>query len=122
MNQSDLPQIRLLAKNEAYTVSGHATQQMLNRGISFDDIENVLTSPTNQLLETQSPSSTPGKEHEDERFLIFDPQYYKAVIVICVLLMEDSPFPEIRIITAEYADSRKWKEQKDKIPSLVRIK
>lgn len=61
MNQSDLPTVRLLARNGAFSFTNHAYKQMLNRDVSFDDVEAILISPTNQIIECQSPSSTPEK-------------------------------------------------------------
>lgn len=122
MNQSDLANIRLLVKNNAFGVTFHAQQQMFNRNIEYDDIENVLTSSTNQLIESQSPSQTPGMEHKDERFLIFDPQYHKEIIVIGVVVFVTGRVPDIQIVTVEYADPQKWKKIPGANPSLVRIK
>lgn len=38
MNQSDLPTVRLLARNGAFSFTNHAYKQMLNRDVSFDDV------------------------------------------------------------------------------------
>lgn len=53
MTQADLPAIRQLAKNSAFSFSDHAYAQMLNRGITYDDVESILTSSTNQIIECQ---------------------------------------------------------------------
>lgn len=106
MTRSDLPQFRLLAKNSGIDYKKHALSQMLNRGISTDLVEEILSSNTNQLIETQSPSSTPGKEHPDERVLIFDPNASPDVIVVCAITF--SPIPQITVITAEHAQKDKW--------------
>ena len=50
MNQSDLPTVRLLARNGAFSFTNHAYKQMLNRDVSFDDVEAILISPTNQII------------------------------------------------------------------------
>ncbi len=41
MNQSDLPAIRQLAKNDAFSATNHAYSQMLDRGITYDDVKNL---------------------------------------------------------------------------------
>lgn len=117
MTQSDLPTIRLLAKNGAFGVTRHAYDRMLERNISFDDIEGILTSPTNQIVECQSPSNTPGKEHNDERVLLYDPYGPKDCIIIFVALF--NPTIELRIITVENVNEGKWK-RREGIPCLVR--
>lgn len=56
-------------------------RDMLSRHIGRATVQAVLSSPTNQLIETQSPSTTPGKEHDDERALISDPTFEDAIII-----------------------------------------
>ena len=118
MTTADLPDLRRLAANNLISYSSHALDQMLDRGISQFDIKNVLSSPTNQLIEIQSPSKTPGKEHQDERVLVADPQYCDRIIVILVVIY--SPYPELRVITAEYAKDEKWDVRINDNPWLVR--
>jgi hypothetical protein len=118
MTQSDLPQFRQLACNQAFSISKHAYNQMLKRDISYDDVEAILSSNTNQIIECQSPSSTPGKEHCDERILIYDPMYFKAVILVCIIHFY--PAPEIRIVTTEIVDEGKWIKKDGANPCLVR--
>ncbi len=120
MVQPELLTIRQLAKNGAFSESGHAHQQMLDRSIFYDDIESVLTSESNQILEKQSPSCVPSKTHLDERILIYDPCYCKEIILVCVVMMK--PIPEIRIITAEPVDPCVWKKNNTQVPGLIRIK
>lgn len=117
MDQSDLPTVRLLARNGAFSFTNHAYMQMLNRDVSFDDVEAILISPTNQIIECQSPSSTPGKEHSDERVLLYDPCGSKDTIIIFVVLF--TPTPDLRVVTVENVDEEIW-ERKEGIPCLVR--
>lgn len=117
MNQSDLPTVRHLAQNGAFSFTNHAYAQMLMRDVSFDDVEAILISHTNQIIECQSPSMTPGKEHADERVLLYDPRSSKDAIVVFIVLF--TPTPELRVITVENVDERIWK-RKQGIPCLVR--
>jgi ABC-type Zn uptake system ZnuABC Zn-binding protein ZnuA len=118
MKVHDLPDLRRVAKAKSITYSGHAFEQMLNRGISSDDIEDILKSNTNQLIETQSPSTTPGKMHKDERNLIYDPNHNPDAIIVIVLLF--NPFPEIRVVTVELPDSNIWEKHIHGNPALTR--
>ena len=90
---------------------------MLKRDVSFDDVEAILISPTNQIIECQSPSSTPGKEHADERVLLYDPCGSKDTIIIFVVLF--TPTPDLRVVTVENVDEEIW-ERKEGIPCLAR--
>lgn len=117
MTNAHLPSIRRLAQNGAFSFTNHAYDQMLNRDVSYDDVEAILTSPTNQIIECQSPSSTPGKEHNDERVLLYDPYGPKDAIVVFVALF--IPTPELRIVTIENVDNAVW-ERKEGTPCLVR--
>ena len=118
MRVSDLPNLRRLARAKRITYSRHAFTQMLNRGIRTDDIESILESNTNQLIEIQSPSTTPGKQHCNERDLIYDPNHCPDAIVIIVILLH--PSPEIRVVTVELPDSSIWEKHPDKDPALTR--
>lgn len=118
MNQSDLPTIRQLAQNGAFSFSDHAFAQMLSRNITYDDVERILISQTNQIVECQSPSQTPGKQHKDERVLLYDPCDEKDAIIIFVVLLV--PSPDIRVVTVENVDDAIWKREKGKNPCLVR--
>ena len=120
MTQADLPSVRLLAKNGQITYSDHAIDQMLERNISSSDVEAVLCSGSNQLIEIQSPSKMPGKRHRDERVLISDPKYNPAIVVIFVVLFLETP--ELRVVTVEYACDDTWRKKPDDNPWLVRIK
>ena len=117
MTRSDLPQFRILAKHSEIDFSGHALRQMITRRISVDLVEKILRSDSNQLIESQSPSSTPGKEHADERVLIYDPSSSSDVIVICALTF--TPIPQITVVTAEHARDEKW-ERVSGDPALIR--
>jgi hypothetical protein len=90
---------------------------MLERGISVNTVEEILSSNSNQIIETQSPSLTPGMEHPDERILIYDPHSCSDVIVLCAILFV--PLPEISVITAMYVQDEKW-ERVSGNPALVR--
>lgn len=118
MTQSDLPTLRRLVGNGVLSYSGHAYQRMLDRGISHEDVEDILTSNTNQIIECQSPSCTPGKEHVDERVLIYDPNNQVDAIVIVSPLFQ--PAPDVRVITAQKVDDAIWVRQKGKTPCLIR--
>ncbi|WP_144064173.1 DUF4258 domain-containing protein [Faecalibacterium sp. An58] len=115
-----LPQIRLLAKNREPTLSYHATFQMIDRGISLKNVQDVLKSSTNQVLEIQPPCPIPGRCHKDERILIFDPQYNMPLIVVCSIIFKDS-IPTIHLVTAELVDNNIWTNSGLDDPALVRI-
>lgn len=120
MTQADLPSVRLLAQNGQITYTDHAIDQMFERNISSSDVEAVLCSSCNQLIEVQSPSAMPGKQHKDERVLISDPQYDPAIIVVFVVLFGKTP--ELRVVTVENALDGTWTKNPDNDPWLVRIK
>ena len=115
-----LPQIRLLAKNREPTLSYHAASQMIDRGISLNNVQDVLKSSTNQVLEIQPPCTIPGRCHKDERILIFDPQYNMPLIVVCSIIFKDS-IPTIHLVTAESVDNNVWTNSGLDDPALVRI-
>lgn len=115
-----LPQIRLLAKNREPTLSYHATFQMIDRGISLKNVQDVLKSSTNQVLEIQPPCPIPDRCHKDERILIFDPQYNMPLIVVCSIIFKDS-IPTIHLVTAELVDNNIWTNSGLDDPALVRI-
>ena len=109
MVNTDLHDLRCLANNSQISYSSHAVDQMLSRHIGR---------ATNQLIETQSPSTTPGKEHDDERALISDPTFEDAIIIVLVILFY--PIPEIRVITVERVMDHKWEKHINENPWLVR--
>ena len=117
MTQSDLPAVRRLVQNGAYSFSGHAYDQMLKRNVSFDDVEAILISSTNQIIECQSPSNTPGKEHADERVLLYDPCGPKDTIVVFAVTFDTAP--NLHIVTVENVDDTKWQRQSG-VPCLAR--
>ena len=118
MNSSDLSAMRQLVRNNGFSTTVHATDQMLARDISYDEVKDVLTSTTNQIVECQSPSQTIGQSHTDERVLIFDPYYPKDIIVIIVILFR--PLPEVRVVTVEHVDYTIWNRISGTPPFLVR--
>lgn len=118
MTEKDLPAIRQLVGNGSFSFTKHAYRQMLDRNISYTDVENILTSPTNQIVECQSRSYTLGKEHTDERVLIYDPNNKVDAIVIVSPLFR--PTPEIRVITVERVNDTVWTRYSGKIPCLIR--
>lgn len=120
MKREDLPSMRLLAKNRQITYSDHAIDQMFDRNISDVDVEAVLCSSSNQLIEVQPPSKTPGKQHKDERVLISDPQYDPAIIVVFALQLK--PMPGLVIVTVEHVLDDSWVKSPSCDPWLKRIK
>ena len=118
MVNTDLHDLRCLANNSQISYSSHAVDQMLSRNIGRATVQAVLSSPTNQLIETQSPSTTPGKEHDDERALISDPTFEDAIIIVLVILFY--PIPEIRVITVERVMDHKWEKHINENPWIVR--
>ena len=113
--------MRRVARNREPMPSGHATSQMIDRGISMENVQDVLSSSTNQVLEIQPPCAIPGKSHKDERILIFDPQYAMPLIVVCSIIMEGG-FPTIHLVTTELVDDNKWAPSGKDDPSLVRTR
>lgn len=118
MTQNDLPAIRQLVQNGALIIGKHALQRMLQRGVSYDDVKNILTSNTNQLIEYQSPSNTQGKEHPDERVLIYDPNNHTDAIVIASPQLQ--PQPSIYVITVQKVDNAVWTRHNGQAPCLIR--
>lgn len=110
--------IRQLANDGQVSYTSHAFGQLLARGITTDTVETILKASDNQIVEIQSPSTTPGKEHVDPRYLVYSPGNADDVIVVSVLL--ESPEPEIRVITAEYLDDTVWDKKEGCIPAIVR--
>ncbi len=90
---------------------------MLARGILSDTVEGILGASDNQLIETQSPSATPGKEHVNSRFLIYSPTQDDVVVVSLLLLQPD---PEVRVVTAEHVDDSIWDKIEGGNPAIVR--
>ena len=78
LKPSDLSAIRLLAKNKEPKYTNHATEQTLVRDIFHSEVREVLSSSTNQIVEIQSKSNTPGQKHTHPRALIYDPKYQKS--------------------------------------------
>ena len=115
---SRIETIRQLANNNSITYSWHAMEQLLNRNITTDIVKMVLQSGDNQLIEVQSRSRTPGKEHANDRLLVYAPTVDDDVIVVSVIL--DQPSSEIRVITAEHVDENVWERKEGQNPGLVR--
>lgn len=99
--------IRLLAKNNALLYKGHAFDQMMLRGIESTDVESILKSTTNEILEIQPPTT----RSKDERILIYDSEYPKEIIVVTVM----TNFPRVEVITAEFVDYNIWKKENNKL-------
>ena len=110
--------IRQLAGDNSITYTGHAMDQLLNRNITTDSVKKVLQSGDNQLIEVQSRSRTPGKEHADDRLLVYAPTVDDDIIVVSVILSK--PSSEIRVITAEHVDESIWERKEGQNPGLVR--
>ncbi len=118
METKDLPNLRRVARSGAVTYTGHALDQMLDRGIKTDDVEEILGSSTNQLIEVQSPSVTSGKCHKDERILIYDPEHDPDAIA--VITLQFNPGVELLVITAEMPKTDIWDKIIGRNPTLIR--
>lgn len=118
MTQQEFQTLRHMANQDKITYTGHAFQQMLDRGIRKDEVKKVLSSDRNQLIEVQPSSGNPSKPHKDPRFLFSDPDNEREIIVVTVLPI--LPEPEIRVITVECASSEIWDKDKEKNPWLIR--
>ena len=113
-----LEKIRQLAMANSISYTGHAIDRLLDRDISIDTIKTILKSSTNQITEVQSKSNTQGKEHTDDRILVFAPDVDDDIIVVSIVLMK--PTDEIRVITVEYVDDSIWSRNKGSNPELTR--
>lgn len=120
MTKNDLPDLRRLAANGQITYSKHALQQMFARGCLTADVEQILGSNTNQLIETQSPSAAPGHAHKDSRYIIADPNFSPDTAVVITLDVSNPTAPQINIITVEPALNSVWDKDKAKDPWLTR--
>lgn len=120
MTKNDLPDLRRLAANGQITYSNHALQQMLARGCFTADVEQILKSNTNQLVETQSPSAAAGRQHRDSRYIIADPEFTPDTAVVITLDVSNPTAPQINIITVEPALDAVWDKDKTKDPWLTR--
>ena len=109
--------IRLFVARGNITICDHAFNQMLDRNISIDTVEKILCDSENQLLEIQCKSSTPGKEHTHDRYLIYAPEVDDDVIVVTVVLSDQD---EVEVITAEHVDYSKWEYREKENPALLR--
>ena len=120
MKKSDLPALRQLAANGQIIYTKHGQARMLERGYFTTDVVNILTSPSNQIIEVQSPSATPGKKHKDERVLISDPMYHLDAVVLISMDLATPGSPAIIILTVEEPEAEKWDKNKEDDPWLVR--
>lgn len=120
MTNDFLEDLRKLAKNKQIQMTGHGQGRMFERGYFLSDIEKILCSRTNQIVERQSPSQTPGKEHKDERILISDPMFSPDTVVLISLDLSNPMSPKIVVITVEPAIDSKWEKHKENDPWLVR--
>ena len=116
MQQSDLPALRQLAANGQIIYTRHGQARMLERGYFTTDVANILSSPTNQIIEVQSPSATPGKQH----VLISDPMYQSDVAILISMDLATPGSPAIVILTVEETKDEKWNKNKNNDPWLVR--
>lgn len=123
MTNKDLPTLRQLAANNGrivYTKHGHS--QMLARGYAMNDVETILRSTTNQLVEIQPPCLSGGpRYHKDERYVISDPNYHPDTAVLISLNLTNPASPEIVVITVEPALDSIWDKDTNKDPWLTRI-
>lgn len=120
MQKSDLPALRQLAANGQIIYTRHGQARMLERGYFTTDVASILASPTNQIIEIQSPSATPGKEHRDERVLISDPMYCSEAAILISMDLATPGNPAIVILTVEEPQDEKWNKNKNSDPWLVR--
>lgn len=120
MQKSDLPALRQLAANGQIIYTRHGQARMLERGFFTTDIANILKSPTNQIIEVQSPSTAPGRAHRDERVLISDPMYHPDAAVLISMDFANPSNPAIIILTVEEPRDEKWNKNKNSDPWLVR--
>ena len=121
MTKNDLPTLRQLARNTTQIkYSHHALQQMLARGYKTDDVETLLSSGTNQLVETQPPCGGP-RAHRNWRYVISDPAFQPDSAVVIALNMSNPASPEIVVITVEPAEDVAWNKDPTKDPWLTRI-
>lgn len=111
-------QISRLVKNGAYIISNHSYDRMRERGITINEIETVLTDKSLQLIETQSPSSTPGKEHADERYLVSSP-HCGDLVIVCSIVWGNGLI-NVEIITAFFAMDSIWDKNSGNDPWLIR--
>lgn len=118
MTKSHLPDLRRLAANNQIGYTDHAFDQMLDREVTEEEVKQILSSPTNQLIEVQSPSKAKGKSHRHERDLISDPEDGTGIIVVVVVQVV--PKPGLVVVTVEYAEDDKWIKSPDDDPWLVR--
>lgn len=123
MTKKDLPTLRQLAANKGQiTYSKHGHSQLVSRGYTTDDVEKILTSKSNQLVETQSPCLVPGPRfHKNERYVISDPGHHPDTAVVLALDMSNPSSPQIVIITVEPALDTVWDKDPSKDPWLTRI-
>ena len=123
MTKNDLPTLRLLARNTSqihYSIHGHS--QMLARGYSTTDVERILTSNTNQLIEVQPPCLVRGPRfHKDPRYVISDPAFHPDTAVDIALDFSVPSSPLIWVITVEPALNAIWDKDPTKDPWLTRI-
>lgn len=120
MTKNDLPAFRQLAANGQITYTHHGLDRMLERGYLISDVVKILTSPTNQIVEIQSPSTAPGKQHKNERVLISDPMYQPDTVVLICMDFTNPIAPTIVVVTVEEALDAKWNKCHANDPWLVR--
>ena len=121
MTKNDLPTLRQLARNtNQINYSDHALKQMRSRGYKMDDVEKILTSATNQLVETQPPCGG-LRPHRNPRYVISDPAFQPDSAVVIILDLSDPASPEIVVITVESADDTVWSKNRNQDPWLTRI-
>lgn len=123
MTKRDLPTLRLLASNpDQIQYSKHGHKQMQSRGYSTDDVEKILSSKSNQLVEVQPPCLVAGSRfHKDPRFVISDPEFHPNTAVVIALNCDIHASPVITVITVEPVLDTIWAQDPTKDPWLTRI-
>ena len=112
---ADTRSLRLLATNGQINWTVHATQRLFERGIKKEDVVHILSSSKNELLETQPPK----REWESERYAVYSLDH---PVIIVIVVVEFVPTPSLLALTAEFPDDKKWIENKNPPPTLVRIR
>ncbi len=116
MTKNDLPAMRQLAANGQIVYTDHGVERMIERGYTTSDVEKILTSPTTQFIETQSPNA----KHPHERGVVSDPLFMPDTAIVFAINLSNPSSPELVIITVEEATNEKWEKSRADNPWLVR--
>ena len=114
---STIETIRQLAQTDDVAYTKHAINQMFERSITSVIVEEILGANDNQIIEKQSPSIMPGKQHTDSRYLIYSPNKEDVIVVSLIL---SQPKPEVRVITVEWVNDDIWNRVEGGNPAIIR--